>query len=143
MNIKSKTIKLTIYLLVILGVISCFKKEDPTPSPSSYTPTPSSPTPSSPSPSSPTPNTSTRTVTFWNPTSGGYGNVKVTLSDGSSGTITVDYSSSPSCGSNGCANFYSKTKSTIGYYAEEINGTATWSGTIPSGSESCFTMQLY
>lgn len=147
MKIKSKIIKFTIYLSVILGVISCLKKEDPTPSsPSPSSPTPSSPTPSSPSPSSPTPSsplpsTSTRTVTFWNPISSGYGTVKVTLGS-LSNTITLD-ASDPDCGTTGCANFYGVSKSTLYYYAEEINGTATWSGTIPSGSASCFAMKLY
>lgn len=87
-------------------------------------------------------NSSTRTVSFWNRTGSGYGTVKVTLSTYTS-SITTDYSSSPTCGSIGVANFYNMPNSTLYYAAYEVGGNATWSGSVPSSSTNCYIVELY
>lgn len=79
-------------------------------------------------------------ITFWIQNDLGCGNIYVTLEGQGSGTITSYYSSSPSCGASGCANFsvpagtYTFSASCDGY---------TWNSTISVTDGQCSKMQLY
>ena len=79
-------------------------------------------------------------ITFWLQSDLGCGPISVTLHNQGSGTITDYYSSSPSCGASGCANFtvppgtYSFSASCDGH---------TWDSTVTVSANQCFKMQLY
>lgn len=129
MKIKSIIAKTIVCAGMSMSILACTSKD-------------SSPSPSGGSSGGGSGGSSTRTVTFWNPTSGGYGNVSVSM-NGSTSTITLDANSAPNCGTSGCANFYNCPTSSMSYTAREIGGSATWSGTTGSGTESCLTIKLY
>ena len=78
-------------------------------------------------------------VTFWQQTGSGYGITVVDI-DGVTSNITSEYTSTPDCGSSGCAVFNNLETGTYNYGASD--GTDSWSGTITI-TEGCLTMELY
>lgn len=67
--------------------------------------------------------------------------VKVTLL-GTTKSIDYYYSySTPTCGDDGCANFYDVEEGTYSYYAE--NSLYWWSGTITVKEDCCSKIMLY
>lgn len=76
---------------------------------------------------------------FWTQTDLGCGNISVYI-HGTSGTISGHYSSTPSCGSYGCANFYLPV-GTYTFTATCI--TYNWEGEIEITEGDCSTMMLY
>ncbi len=82
-------------------------------------------------------------VTFWNDVASSLGYVTVTMADGTTGVITADYSSAPSCGASRCFN-YSNVPGTYSYTAvEAAPGLHTWSGSVAITSDGCVTVRLY
>jgi hypothetical protein len=82
--------------------------------------------------------TSNGSVVFWIASDLGCGNVKVNL-NGGTGYISSYYSTSPSCGASGCANF---TLPPGSYSYSASCGSYTWSGTVNATSNGCYKMQL-
>ena len=81
-------------------------------------------------------------VTFWNDVASSLGNVTVTMADGTTGTITGDYSSAPSCDAANCFTYTAKP-GTYSYTADESGTSATWSGSVTITSKGCTTVRLY
>ncbi|MEY4876674.1 MAG: hypothetical protein RL708_1823 [Bacteroidota bacterium] len=82
-------------------------------------------------------------VTFWNDVISGLGIVVVVMADGTSGNITLDKSSTPSCGASGCFTYEAKPGTYTYSAAEASPGTGTWSGTVTIASNGCTTVRLY
>ncbi|MFZ4796762.1 MAG: hypothetical protein ACOYMA_04665 [Bacteroidia bacterium] len=82
--------------------------------------------------------TSNGSIVFWVGSDLGCGTVKVNL-NGSTGNISSYYSSSPSCGASGCANF---TLPPGSYSYSASCGSYTWSGTVNATSNGCYKLQL-
>jgi hypothetical protein len=78
-------------------------------------------------------------VTFWQATGSGTGITVVSL-NGISSNITSEYSSSPSCGSAGCAVFNDLEEGSYAYTASD--GTNNWAGTV-TVVEGCNRIELY
>ncbi|MEN9998565.1 MAG: hypothetical protein RI922_1555 [Bacteroidota bacterium] len=78
-------------------------------------------------------------VTFWQATGSGTGITVVSL-DGISSNITSEYTSTPSCGSAGCAVFNDLEEGTYSYSASD--GTNNWAGTV-TVIEGCNRVELY
>ncbi|MCE1166886.1 MAG: hypothetical protein LWX70_02195 [Sphingobacteriia bacterium] len=78
-------------------------------------------------------------ATFWTQTDLGCGGIIVYI-NGTNGTISSYYSSKPSCGSYGCANF----SLPVGTYPFTAScNTYNWEGEIEITSGDCSTMRLY
>lgn len=81
----------------------------------------------------------TGSVIFWM-SSGDY-NVDVTV-NGATSTISSNYSSTPECGSSGCASF-TLSSGTYSYHAEEdALFPTTWAGNITVPKGGCQTLKL-
>ena len=82
-------------------------------------------------------------VIFWQSTTGTQYLVTTVTLNGATGSITVNKSSTPSCGDSGCANF-TLQPGTYTYSATEASpGTATWSGSVTITEDGCLAFQLY
>ena len=82
-------------------------------------------------------------VTFWNLTTSSLDEVDVYINGVPEGTITSDYSSTPSCGASGCVT-YTNTPGTYSYSAKEhFPGTSAWSGSATITSKGCTAIKLY
>lgn len=82
-------------------------------------------------------------ATFWNDAASSLGEVTVTMADGTTGTITSDYASAPSCGAAATFTYLAKP-GTYSYTADETTvGSGTWSGTVTITSKGCTTVRLY
>lgn len=84
-------------------------------------------------------------LTFWTDTYG-YGTITVDLYDSNSNyiesrTITTYFTSSPDCGSSGCANFYGLAEGTYYFYASTSNGYYWQNSTYIM--DGCNKMMLY
>ena len=77
-------------------------------------------------------------VVFWFASDLVGGNIKVTI-NGSTNYISSFYSTSPSCGASGCANF---TLPIGSYTYTASNDSDTWSGTVNSTSNGCSKIKL-
>ncbi|MEN9522080.1 MAG: hypothetical protein RL065_457 [Bacteroidota bacterium] len=82
-------------------------------------------------------------VVFWNDVASSLGIVVVVMADGTSGNITIDASSAPSCGESGCFTYEAKPGTYSFQAAESSPGTKTWSGSVTITSKGCQTMRLY
>ncbi|MBN8697402.1 MAG: hypothetical protein J0L87_12800 [Bacteroidetes bacterium] len=81
-------------------------------------------------------------ATFWNLTTSGLGNVDVYVEGVPEGTITVNYSGTPSCGASGCVT-YTAPAGTYAYTAYEQGTSLSWAGTVTIASNGCTTVKLY
>ena len=81
-------------------------------------------------------------VTFWKDVASSRGIVVVVMPDGTSGNITLDKSSAPSCGASGCFTYEAKPGTYTFSAAEASPGTVTWSGSVTITSNGCQTMRL-
>ena len=81
-------------------------------------------------------------ATFWNLNTSSLGNVDVYVNSIPQGTITLDYTSTPSCSANGCVT-YTAAPGAYSYTASEQGTTRTWSGTVTITSKGCATVKLY
>lgn len=81
-------------------------------------------------------------TTFWNDATSNLGLVTVTMADGTTGTITGNYPSSPNCDAANCFTYTTKP-GTYSYTAVETGGSGTWSGSVTITSQGCLKVRLY
>ena len=82
-------------------------------------------------------------VVFWNDVASSLGIVTVVMADNTSGNITVDETSAPSCNASGCFTYTNKP-GTYSFAAAELSpGTHTWSGSVTITSKGCSSYRLY
>jgi hypothetical protein len=82
----------------------------------------------------------TGSVIFWTSKDFGCGNITVNLQNAGSGTISSYYSSTPTCGAPGSANFSSVSPGTWSFTAS--CSSRQWSGSLPVTAGQCSTMHL-
>jgi hypothetical protein len=83
----------------------------------------------------------TASVTFWTASTSA-GTITVNLTGYQTATFSTSFSSAPTCGSTGCANFLVPSGANINYTASSTSGS-TWSGTVtPTNPDQCYTYQL-
>ncbi len=93
------------------------------------------------------------TATFWNDKASSLMKVTVQMADGTTGSITSDYSSAPSCGASGCFTYTAKP-ATYSYQAQEdtaglwatyqtVRDEKSWTGSVTITSKGCYTLRLY
>lgn len=80
---------------------------------------------------------------FWNDVASSLGDVTVTMADGTTGTITSDYTAAPACDDAACFTYTAKP-GTYSFDAEEdAPGTSTWTGSVTITSNGCVSFRLY
>jgi len=78
---------------------------------------------------------------FWKDETDGLGAILVVMEDGTSGNITLDYTSTPDCDASGCFTF-TAAPGTYDYVATEPSIGMTWNNTITITSKGCTTRKL-
>jgi hypothetical protein len=69
---------------------------------------------------------------FWTNT-GSHGSINIYVNGAYAGTISSYYTSSPSCGANGCVTV-TVTGSNNTWYGQQVSGSGYWSGSYTLGS---------
>jgi hypothetical protein len=67
-------------------------------------------------------------------------NIEVTV-NGQTALITAYYSTAPTCGGSGCANFLF-APATYAFSAQTVSGSYTWNGNVVINSKGCSSLQL-
>jgi hypothetical protein len=80
-------------------------------------------------------------VIFWNHQNDGLGFVDIYVSGAKIGTITVDKTSSPSCGTSGCVTWKNKPGNYT-YEAREQGTGDVWTGTFAIDKNTCLAFRL-